>query len=133
MKLYSKIILSACGASVASATLTAMAINSVQSHTETPEITTAASTGASGGLFTVSNSLTPPTDFTHAAESTINGVVSIKNYASAPSRQMQGQSDDFFSDRSTSSFSVRRDVSSRVSSAARKNRRSRPAASARVS
>lgn len=98
MKLYSKIILSACGASVASATLTAMAINSVQSHTETPEIATTASTGASGGLFTVSNSLTPPTDFTHAAESTINGVVSIKNYASTPSRQMQGQGDDFFSD-----------------------------------
>lgn len=36
-----------------------------------------------GALYTVSNSVTPPTDFTHAAESTINGVVSIKNYVSS--------------------------------------------------
>lgn len=35
-----------------------------------------------GGVYTVAQrSITPPTDFTHAAESTINGVVSIKSFA----------------------------------------------------
>lgn len=35
-----------------------------------------------GGVYTVAQrGITPPTDFTHAAESTINGVVSIKSFA----------------------------------------------------
>lgn len=103
MKLYTKILLAACGASVASATLTAMALGTVQSRyadsrTEyyTGDATMADPT--SGGFYTVSNAVTPPTDFTHAAESTINGVVSIKNYATTPSRQMQGGDEGFFYD-----------------------------------
>ncbi len=50
---------------------------------------------SNGGLYTVSQrATTPPTDFTHAAESTINGVVSIKSYAT-PRGYRYGNSDAF--------------------------------------
>lgn len=60
----------------------------------------AACEGKSGSesLFTVSQSPVTNTDFTRAAESTINGVVSIKSYATV--RQQRGYSggEEFFND-----------------------------------
>lgn len=47
-------------------------------------------------LFTVSNRTVTPTDFTYAAEQTINGVVSIKSYATP--RTSRYSSNDAFSD-----------------------------------
>lgn len=93
MNIYAKITLLACGVAVASSAATALALNSSQSINHNPQsLTEAESFGRNTGLYTVSNSVTPPTDFTHAAESTINGVVSIKNYANRTnnSRGMQG-------------------------------------------
>jgi len=94
MTLYSKISLLACGVAVLSSAATAVALNVVEKHNNTPSATeTSNSAGfGKGAFYTVaSNGQTPPTDFTHAAESTINGVVSIKNYASQQSsRSMQG-------------------------------------------
>lgn len=84
MKLFSKIALMACGVAIASSALTIVAVNSFDSSSNNFNLTmTPDSTMPNqGGLYTVSaNSVTPPTDFTHAAESTINGVVSIKSYA----------------------------------------------------
>ena len=46
-------------------------------------------------LFTVSNRTVTPTDFTYAAEQTINGVVSIKSYATPRTSRY---SNDAFSD-----------------------------------
>lgn len=55
--------------------------------------------GNIGGLFTVSKHTTTPTDFTYAAENTINGVVSIKSFATPRSNYSNGNnafSDPFF-------------------------------------
>ena len=99
MKLYSKIAFLACGVAVLSSAVTAVALNVVEKHTV---IVTGASPVANqsgnGNFYTVaSGPATPPTDFTHAAESTINGVVSIKNYASQHmSRGSQGYLPDPF-------------------------------------
>ncbi|MDE6264486.1 MAG: Do family serine endopeptidase [Paramuribaculum sp.] len=49
----------------------------------------------SGNVFTVASHPATDTDFTQAAESTINGVVSIKSYAT-PRVSQQGFSDPFF-------------------------------------
>ncbi|MCH5246614.1 MAG: Do family serine endopeptidase [Muribaculaceae bacterium] len=49
-----------------------------------------------GRVYTVSNVVTPPTDFTSAAESTVNGVVSIKSFATPRiSSQSRGMMDPF--------------------------------------
>lgn len=82
MNIYGKITLLACGVAVMSSAVTALAINTIHANTDSPD-NVAADTSLSrrGSLFTVAKSVTPPTDFTHAAESTINGVVSIKSYA----------------------------------------------------
>ena len=49
-----------------------------------------------GNVFRVANHPGVENDFTTAAESTINGVVSIKSYATPRGRQSQGFSDPFF-------------------------------------
>ncbi len=49
-----------------------------------------------GKLYTVSATSSVPTDFTQAAESTINGVVSIKSYATPRSYRSQRRIDPFF-------------------------------------
>lgn len=88
MKVYTKITLLACGVAVASSALTAVAVGQFNAAVGDTHITESAT--PRGSLFTVSNASTPPTDFTHAAESTINGVVSIKSYATPSSRSYSG-------------------------------------------
>ncbi len=72
----------ACGVAMASSAVTVIAVNSLgdRQDSSTSFTVNAADNGA-GALYTVAHGVTPPTDFTHAAESTINGVVSIKSYA----------------------------------------------------
>jgi Do/DeqQ family serine protease len=80
MKVSGKITLMIVGAAMVSSALTTFAINAI-SRQEDIKFDNGLST-KSGQVYTVANSAaTPPTDFTHAAESTINGVVSIKSYA----------------------------------------------------
>lgn len=97
MKIYAKLALMAGGVAVLSSALTAVALDRLRGagNTDKASLTAMSEDGsASGrGFLTVSNSVTPPTDFTHAAESTINGVVSIKSYASP--RGYQGSDNSF--------------------------------------
>lgn len=82
MNVTGKIALLACGVAVASSAITAVAIDSLRHDNDSlVEATSPAAGFGKGRLYTASHSATPPTDFTHAAESTINGVVSIKSYA----------------------------------------------------
>ncbi|MCM1020880.1 MAG: Do family serine endopeptidase [Muribaculum sp.] len=94
MNIYGKVTLLAFCSAIAGSMATVVAVNTIGNNEislSSPLSTTA--TGASdGSLFTVSNAVTPPTDFTHAAESTINGVVSIKSYATPRGYNMGGQS-----------------------------------------
>lgn len=90
MNTYAKITLLACGVAIASSAATALAVNSGLSAQHNANASSAEKTENNSGLYTVSHTATPPTDFTHAAESTINGVVSIKNYAARQQSQMGG-------------------------------------------
>ncbi len=91
MNIYGKITLLACGVAVMSSAMTALAIDSIQNNSATsPSSSSPLQPNQRGTLYTASNSATPPTDFTHAAESTINGVVSIKSYASPRSGSAGG-------------------------------------------
>lgn len=98
MKLSGKIILLATGSAIIGAAGSAIAMKQVLF----PEgyVSSAMYEGnrdkANNGFFTVSQTPAPSTDFTTAAESTINGVVSIKSYAT-PRGYSQG-GDGFFSD-----------------------------------
>lgn len=65
-----------------SSAMTVVAVNTFADRHDTPVFAVATGdSNSGGGLYTVAHGVTPPTDFTHAAESTINGVVSIKSYA----------------------------------------------------
>lgn len=95
MKLTSKIALTAFASAVAGAALTLGMVAGVsaaqhRSGLQSFQLTSSDNPTAKGQLYTMSaNPVTPPTDFTEAAESTINGVVSVKNYAS-PQQQQRG-------------------------------------------
>lgn len=82
MNLYSKIALMACGVAMVSSAMTVVAVNTFSDkHDSSAVLATSGTLDSGGRLYTVAHGVTPPTDFTHAAESTINGVVSIKSYA----------------------------------------------------
>ena len=83
MNIYGKTTLLAFGVAAVSSALTAFAVNTIQNRNNTADNTFATESAAPrrGALFTASRTVTPPTDFTTAAESTVNGVVSIKSYA----------------------------------------------------
>ncbi|MDE5941097.1 MAG: hypothetical protein K2H14_03195, partial [Muribaculaceae bacterium] len=83
MKLTGKITLLALGAAIAGSAVTTFAINAITERNQFASSSDAETTApVTGRLYTVAGgATTPPTDFTHAAESTINGVVSIKSYA----------------------------------------------------
>ena len=85
MNLYSKIALLTCGVAIASSAVTVVGLNTLsdEEYGHEPYVEVVQRPSAEGALYTVANTVTPPTDFTHAAESTINGVVSIKNYVSS--------------------------------------------------
>ena len=82
MKITGKITLLALGAAIVGSVATTFAINAISSNQKDATANTDGLQSTNGRLYTVANS-TPsmPSDFTHAAESTINGVVSIKSYA----------------------------------------------------
>lgn len=83
MNIYSKIALMACGVAIASSAITVVAVDKLENEYSISSSSSYSSEAPSGGSFyTVAHGVTPPTDFTHAAESTINGVVSIKSFAS---------------------------------------------------
>lgn len=95
MKLSAKILLLSAGIAVASSALTAVAIGNIYNH-ENTETHFYADNGEYGRLYTVAQSVTPATDFTQAAESTVNGVVSIKSYATPRGGYSQGNIMDPF-------------------------------------
>lgn len=94
MKLYGRITLLACGVATASSALTALAVGNMRNDLygdPAKTIQTGEGIHRAGGLYTVAQRpAEAPTDFTTAAESTINGVVSIKSYAAT--RQQGGYS-----------------------------------------
>lgn len=103
MKIYGKIALLACGVAIMSSAVTVMAMrNSDGASADSlinDTVIASASNQAEGSFYTASQRPTPETDFTHAAESTINGVVSIKSYATPQAARYGGQqmfSDPFF-------------------------------------
>lgn len=101
MKTYGKIALLACGVAILSSAVTVMAMranNDASIGTQMCDTVIASNSLAqSGALYTASQRPTPDTDFTHAAESTINGVVSIKSYAT-PRGYRYGGNQQMFSD-----------------------------------
>ena len=82
MKNYIRMSLMTCGVAVISSVVTVTALASAGKHTVVQTGGDQCERGA-GKLYTVSSAVTPPTDFTHASENTINGVVSIKSYATS--------------------------------------------------
>jgi len=101
MRKFGKLALLVCGVSVITSATTVMAINSTDHATNhtTDTTTPDKNNHQEGAVYTISQRATPPTDFTSAAESTVNGVVSIKSFASAKSQYQGGNemfSDPFF-------------------------------------
>ncbi len=101
MKTYGKIALLACGVAILSSAVTVMAMranNDASTNVPMSDSVIASNNLTPGGaLYTASQRPTPDTDFTHAAESTINGVVSIKSYAT-PRGYRYGGNQQMFSD-----------------------------------
>lgn len=100
MKLSGKIILLAAGTAVLSSAITAGIMK--EAFTSRDDFSSAAyatgDAGSKGGFYTVGLSPAAISDFTQAAESTINGVVSIKSYATPRGYSSQGNSGGFFDD-----------------------------------
>ncbi|MCM1521051.1 MAG: Do family serine endopeptidase [Muribaculaceae bacterium] len=94
MKTTAKIIALAAGTAILSSTVTALAVSSLTATGA--ESRTAEQMADAGRLYTVANSVTPHTDFTKAAESTINGVVSIKSFSTPQGYGRQGYFNDPF-------------------------------------
>ena len=84
MKNYIRMSLMTCGVAVISSVVTVTALASAGKHNVVQTGGDQCERGA-GKLYTVSSAVTPPTAFTHASENTINGVVSIKSYATSRS------------------------------------------------
>lgn len=82
MKNYIRMSLMTSGVAVISSVVTVAALASAGKHNVVQTGGDQCERGA-GKLYTVSSAVTPPTDFTHASENTINGVVSIKSYATS--------------------------------------------------
>ncbi|MDE6544161.1 MAG: hypothetical protein K2K76_09380 [Muribaculaceae bacterium] len=81
MKKNGMILLAACGVAVASSLTTAMVMRAATDGDNDHIYSVRQDSGNGGQLYTVGSVTTPATDFTSAAESTVNGVVSIKSYA----------------------------------------------------
>ena len=79
-----------------SCSITACANNQGVGVDEVNNGSVANDSGQVSNLFTVSKRTTTPTDFTYAAENTVNGVVSIKSFATPRSSYRAGS--DAFSD-----------------------------------
>lgn len=92
------ILLATCAVAVASSLTTAFVMRaSSDGEDEVRLYPTKANPDNGGQFYTVGSVTTPATDFTSAAESTVNGVVSIKSYATPRGRAgMQGGYDPFY-------------------------------------
>lgn len=92
------ILLATCAVAVASSLTTAFVMRaSSDGEDEVRFYSTKANPDNGGQFYTVGSVTTPATDFTSAAESTVNGVVSIKSYATPRGRSgMQGGYDPFY-------------------------------------
>ena len=99
MKLSGKIILLAAGTAILSSALTAGVMKEAFSSRDDFSVATADAgvNGNQGGFYTGGLSPATTTDFTQAAESSINGVVSIKSYIT-PRQRSQGYGGGFFID-----------------------------------
>ena len=97
MKLSGKIILLATGSAILGSVATTVAMKQVLFSDNSETISSYNGGNAVNGLFQVSQSPVQSTDFTAAAENTINGVVSIKSYAT-PRGYSQGGNGGFFND-----------------------------------
>ncbi len=96
MNIYGKITLLACGIAVASSAATVLAMRAVSDNPSPSVVTpnTTAGASASGAFLRVASHPATDNDFTRAAENTINGVVSIKSYATVQQRR-SGSADPF--------------------------------------
>ncbi len=81
MKLTGKILLLAAGTAVVSSVVTAVAMQQVLAPSDEYTFSSPSADPGAGRFYTVGHSPASSTDFSRAAESTINGVVSIKSYA----------------------------------------------------
>ncbi len=102
MRIYGKITLLACGVAIASSAATVLAMRSAGADSlpisDIPAATTD-NAGQASGFLKVSQHPGIETDFTKAAENTINGVVSIKSYATPRGYgNRRGSQSDMFSD-----------------------------------
>ena len=100
MKFPSKIILLAAGTAVLSSAVTASVMKeALTSRDDFSTMTTDTGYDNGGGVYTVGLSPATDNDFTKAAESTINGVVSIKSFATPRGYQNRGgQGGGYFED-----------------------------------
>lgn len=98
MKLSGKIILLAAGSAVIGSALTGFAMKEILFSEKSSDVSMSNHNDADNGFFRVLQSpAANATDFTTAAESTINGVVSIKSFAT-PRGYSQGGNGGFFND-----------------------------------
>ena len=100
MKFPNKIILLAAGTAVLSAAITAAVMKeALTSRDDFSTMVTDTGYDNGGGVYTVGLSPATDNDFTKAAESTINGVVSIKSFATPRGYQSRGgQGGGYFDD-----------------------------------
>lgn len=98
MRTFGKTALLACGVSVIASATTVMAINSSNNvfNSQRDSAVCDDANAQGGAVYAVSQRATPPTDFTSASESTVNGVVSIKSFATPKSQYQSGN--DLFID-----------------------------------
>lgn len=100
MKLTGKILVLAAGTAVLSSAVTAIAMKQVLVPADEYTFSSPSTDAGAGRFYTVGQSPVTTTDFSKAAESTINGVVSIKSYVTPRgySRGGRGGGGDFFVD-----------------------------------
>lgn len=95
MNSTAKILLASAAIAVASSATTVMALRTSHSGIDFSPIEDIAIQPDQSYVFTASHNVTPATDFTSAAESTVNGVVSIKSYATPRMANQRGSIDPF--------------------------------------
>lgn len=97
MNSLAKTLLLSAGVAIASSALTFEAIGALRDvdNNETSQYFPE-ETFTGGAFYTASHTVTPATDFTSAAESTVNGVVSIKSFATPRTGYQQGMPMDPF-------------------------------------
>lgn len=95
MKSTRNILLLSAGIAIASSAVTAFAVGKLNADKNYMPLEVVSTDAPQGALYHAAHTVTPATDFTQAAESTVNGVVSIKSYAT-PRNAYQGSPMDPF-------------------------------------